>query len=235
MNRNGTDAESGEALTGGQAVLDMVIAIALVPASAIGAGLLIGLFSDGPPSLAPVVFLQALLTLGGVAAILARREHSWPAIGLRPPRAADLPRAGLLLLVTFAANAVLMALIVALSPETFDEHLAGLRSLAAELTEETPLAAVLALLLVVGFYEEVLARGLLLTRSRQLFGGYWLPVVFSTVLFALGHFYQGPFGVVQTGLIGFVLAAFTVRWGTLWPAIFAHSAINMLSVVQLGS
>ena len=87
--------------------------------------------------------------------------------------------------------------------------------------------------LVVGRNEEVLARGLLLARSRVLFGGTWLPVVFSAVLFGLGHFYQGAYGVVQTALFGVVLAVFTLRWGTLWPAIMAHASINMLSVVQL--
>jgi len=34
-------------------------------------------------------------------------------------------------------------------------------------------------------------------------------------------------------LLGLVLAAFTLRWGTLWPAICAHAAVNILSVVQL--
>src|SRR5690606_30808910 len=106
---------------------------------------------------------------------------------------------------------------------------------AGGLTTDTPLAAALALLLIGGFYEEIVSRGLLLVRSRRLLGGYWLPVLFSSVLFALGHFYQGLYGVVQTALFGVVLAAFTLRWGTLWPAIFAHAAVNMLSVVQLAN
>jgi membrane protease YdiL (CAAX protease family) len=38
---------------------------------------------------------------------------------------------------------------------------------------------------------------------------------------------------VQTALLGVVLAAFTIRWRTLWPAIIAHAAVNMLSIVQL--
>jgi membrane protease YdiL (CAAX protease family) len=62
-----------------------------------------------------------------------------------------------------------------------------------------------------------------------------VPIVFSSVLFGLGHFYQGIYGIVQTALFGAVLAALTLRWGTLWPAIFAHAAVNMLSVVELGN
>ena len=46
-------------------------------------------------------------------------------------------------------------------------------------------------------------------------------------------FYQGLYGVVQTALLGLVLAVFTLRWRTLWPAILAHAAVNILSVVQL--
>src|SRR5690606_32982135 len=79
-------------------------------------------------------------------------------------------------------------------------HIAGLGSLAVGLTGDTPIAAMLLLLLLVGFYEEVVARGLLLTRARELVGGFWPPALISAVLFALGHFYQGVYGVVQTAL-----------------------------------
>jgi len=222
------------AVTRRQAAADVVLTIVLVPLSAIGAGVLIGVFSAGTPNLAAVVLVQALLVLAGVSLILSRREQRFSDIGLAAPRAGDLGRAVIVLLAGFGVNAALTAAVVVLSPQTLEEHIAGLQSLTLDLTAETPLAAVLALLLVVGLYEEVVARGLLLTRSRQLLSGSLAPVLFSAALFAVGHFYQGAYGMLQTALFGVVLAAFTIRWGTLWPAIFAHSAINMLSVLQLG-
>lgn len=216
-----------------QAAFDIAAVIVLVPLCAVGAGILVGLFSSGTPNLAVALFVQALLVLGGVYLLLVSREQGFERIGLRAPERRDVGRALIVLLAGFGVNVLLTLAIVVLSPETLEEHIAGLESLAVGLTDDTPLAAIFALLLLVGFYEEIVARGLLLTRARQLVGGFWPPALISATLFALGHFYQGLYGVVQTALFGLVLAVFTLRWGTLWPAILAHAAINMLSVLQL--
>ncbi|HEY8430137.1 MAG TPA: type II CAAX endopeptidase family protein, partial [Sandaracinaceae bacterium] len=213
--------------------VDVALTIALVPVSAITAGVVVSLLSPGPANLVIVVLVQALLTLAGVSVLLSWREQRFSEIGLRGPRGSDLLRAVIVLLAAFAANMVLTLGVYAVSPQTLADHLEGLQSVAAGLTADAPLGAALALLLLVGFYEEIVARGVLLSRSRQLLGGVWPPVLFSAALFGLGHFYQGLYGTVQTAVLGAVLAAFTLRWGTLWPAILAHSAINMLSVVQL--
>jgi uncharacterized protein len=218
-----------------QAAVDIVAVIVLVPLCALGAGIVVGIFSSGMPNLTVALFVQALLVLGGVYLLLAGREQSFAGIGLRAPQRRDLGRALIVLLAGFGVNMLLTLAIVVLSPATLEEHIEGLETIAFGLTDDTPVAAMLLLLLLVGFYEEVVARGLLLTRARQLVGGFWPPALISAALFALGHFYQGIYGVVQTALFGLVLAVFTLRWGTLWPAILAHAAINMLSVLQLGA
>lgn len=216
-----------------QAAFDVFAVIVLVPVASIGAAVVMGWLSAGPPSLAAVVLAQAVLVLGGVYVLLERRGHRFESMGLVPLKRRDFPRALLIVLASFAVNVVLTLVIVASSPGTLEEHLAGLESVALGLTTDAPLVATIALLLLVGFYEEIVARGLLLTRLREMLGGFWLPAVVSSLLFALGHFYQGFYGVVQTALLGFVLAVFTLRWGTLWPAIFAHAAVNIVSVLQL--
>src|SRR5690606_28366633 len=199
------------------AALDIVAVIVLVPLCSIGAAILVGMFSPGEPSLAVALFVQALLVLGGVSLLLAAREQSFARIGLRAPRREDLGRALIVLLAGFGVNVLLTLAIVAFSPATLEEHIEGLETIAFGLTDDTPVAAMLLLLLLVGFYEEIVARGLLLTRARELVGGFWPPALISAALFALGHFYQGIYGVVQTALFGLVLAVFTLRWGTLWP------------------
>jgi len=225
--------EKGPRLSRREAAADIVAVVVLVPACAVGAGVLVGLFSAGTPDLPVVLLVQALLVLGGVYVLLAARQQSFEQIGLRAPQRADLGRALVVVLAGFGVNLLLSLAVVVLSPGTLEEHIAGLESLAVGLTGDTPIAAMLLLLLLVGFYEEVVARGLLLTRARELVGGFWPPALISAVLFALGHFYQGVYGVVQTALFGLVLAVFTLKWGTLWPAILAHATINMLSVLQL--
>jgi membrane protease YdiL (CAAX protease family) len=230
----GSGSDSDSTLTKRQAAVDIVFAILLVPISSLIAAVIVAVFS-GTPSLPATVLIQALLSLAGVGAVLHWRSRSWTEIGMRRLRGQDFGRALVVVFAGFAVNAALVLTIYAFQPEVLRSHLTDLQSIAGSLTEGIPLAAVLALLLLVGIYEEIVARGLLLTRSRQLFGGTAVPILFSSVLFGLGHFYQGIYGVVQTALFGAVLAALTLRWGTLWPAIFAHAAVNMLSVVELGN
>lgn len=227
--------EGAPRLSRREAALDIAAVVVLVPLCAIGAGVIVGMFSSGTPNLAVALFLQALLVLGGVYLLLAARKQGFDRIGLRAPERADLGRALIVVLAGFGVNLLLTLAVVALSPGTLEDHIAGLESLAGGLTHDMPIAAMLLLLLLVGFYEEVVARGLLLTRARELVGGFWPPALISAGLFALGHFYQGIYGVVQTALFGLVLAVFTLRWGTLWPAIFAHTVINMVSLLQLRS
>ncbi|HEX6999191.1 MAG TPA: type II CAAX endopeptidase family protein [Gammaproteobacteria bacterium] len=225
---------AGPALTRRQAAVDIGLTIALVPVCAITANVVVALlYAPDPPNLVIILFIQGLLTLAGVSVLLRWREQRFTEIGLRGPRGRDLPRAVMVLLAAIGANMALTLGVYAVSPQTIADHLEGLQSVTAGLTADTPLGAALALMLLVGFYEEIVARGVLLSRSRRLLGGVWPPVLFSAALFGLAHVYQGPYGAVQTALLGAVLAAFTIRWGTLWPAILAHSAINMLAVVQL--
>ena len=231
--QDATSDGNARRVTRREAVFDVVAVIVLVPTAAIGSGILLNFLFSAPPRLADVVLVQALLVLAGVYVLLERRGCRFAEIGLVSPRRNDAGRALLVLLAAFGVNAVLTVAMFAWSPATLEEHLEGLESVALGLTEGIPLVATIALLLLVGFYEEILARGLLLTRLRQILGGYWPPAIVSALLFALGHFYQGLYGMVQTALLGLVLAAFTLRWGTLWPAILAHAAVNILSVVQL--
>jgi len=97
------------------------------------------------------------------------------------------------------------------------------------------LPALLGLSLFIGLYEELLARGFLLHRARHLLGGWWGPVTVSSLLFGLGHAYQGAFGVIQTTIVGAVLAAAVLRYGTLWPAIIAHALVNAVSLWLLSA
>ncbi len=73
-------------------------------------------------------------------------------------------------------------------------------------------------------------------RRRPVFcrcNGVWAPVVVSSVLFALGHVYQGWVGVSQTTLTGAIFAASRMPWTTLWPAIMTHAALNTFSVLAM--
>jgi membrane protease YdiL (CAAX protease family) len=217
-----------------QALVDVVLALALTVAAGLSAGVLgqILLLRFQLPLLL-VLALQGVIILAGLHALLLWRRQSWRDMGLVPFQRGDVLRALQALLLVFAVNIATSGLASQLSPELVETHKQGLAGVAESLTEGLSLAVVAAIMLFVGFYEELLARGFLLRRSRDLLAGIWGPVLLSSFLFGLGHFYQGWYGVVQTALVGVVFARLTLRWGTLWPAILAHAALNTLSLAAL--
>ncbi len=83
---------------------------------------------------------------------------------------------------------------------------------------------------MVGFSEEVMFRGFLLSALRGVMG-VWPAVILSSVLFGAVHvtngFITGAWGpaVVQASMAamsGLAFAALRVRTGSLWPGIVLH-------------
>jgi membrane protease YdiL (CAAX protease family) len=48
------------------------------------------------------------------------------------------------------------------------------------------------------------------------------------------HGYQGVLGIARTGVMGAMLAWGFLASGSLWPAIVAHAAIDMVAGLWLG-
>ena len=105
------------------------------------------------------------------------------------------------------------------------------RELAAKAT--TP-GGVILLFLMVGIgapiAEELFFRGLVLRSIEKRFGTTW-AVIGSSVVFGATHFQ--PLQFVALSGAGAVFALLTVRSGRLGPAIVAHMAFNMATVVVL--
>lgn len=83
--------------------------------------------------------------------------------------------------------------------------------------------------LVAGVCEEIVYRGYLISALATLTPDVWTALILSTLLFAVVHAYQGWFGILRTAVLGFLLGLSFVLSGTLWPAILAHVAINLLA------
>lgn len=79
-----------------------------------------------------------------------------------------------------------------------------------------------------GVCEEILYRGLLMGALSYVIG-IWPAVAVSSVIFGLGHAYQGGTGIVKTGLVGVVMALLTVFSGTIWIAALLHVVIDATS------
>ncbi len=84
-----------------------------------------------------------------------------------------------------------------------------------------------------GICEEVLYRGLLLTMLVTLVGT-WPAVLLTSIIFGLGHAYQGLTGIIKTGLIGVVMALLAVFSGSLFIGIVLHAAVDLASGRMMG-
>ena len=85
-----------------------------------------------------------------------------------------------------------------------------------------------ALSITAGICEEILYRGLLL-GALQAVVGLWPAVILSSIIFGLGHAYQGKAGIFKTGAVGLVMALLVVFSGSLWIAILVHSVVDIVS------
>jgi membrane protease YdiL (CAAX protease family) len=78
-----------------------------------------------------------------------------------------------------------------------------------------------------GICEEILYRGLLMTALAAVIG-LWPAVVVSSLVFGLGHAYQGLAGILRTSAIGLVLAMVVVLTGSLPFAMVIHAVIDLV-------
>ena len=94
----------------------------------------------------------------------------------------------------------------------------------------TEALAFVALVGTVSLCEELLYRGFAFAVLREIGGGSAaVAVAGSSVLFAVGHIYQGRRGVASTLVLGLLLAGSRSWTGSLLPCIVAHLAVDLVA------
>ncbi len=79
----------------------------------------------------------------------------------------------------------------------------------------------------------VLMRGIAfsLGDSRMAFG---IALIVQAVVFGLVHAYQGPAGILGTGINGLIFGGLTLAArGSIWPAAIAHGSSNTIGILGL--
>lgn len=89
----------------------------------------------------------------------------------------------------------------------------------------------IAMLLVVAVSEETVFRGYLLRRFSQISGSRVAAVVISSVIFALGHGYQGSLGIIAVGIIGLAFAIVYLNRGSLVAPMVMHFIQNFIGLI----
>lgn len=85
-----------------------------------------------------------------------------------------------------------------------------------------------ALSITAGICEEILYRGYLIAYLKTAIG-IWPAVFLSSVVFGLGHSYQGGTGVIKTGLVGLVMAGLYLVSGSLLAPMLLHAVLDLAS------
>lgn len=85
-----------------------------------------------------------------------------------------------------------------------------------------------------GVCEEILYRGFLLVVLTPVVG-IWTAVGLTSVIFGLGHAYQGLAGIGKTALVGLVMALLTVFSGSLFIPMLLHAVIDLTSGRMMGA
>lgn len=173
--------------------------------------------------------------------LLRRRGAGWGDLGCRRPpfmRTAAIWSAGL-----FLADMLLVPALTSMFANAL--HLPAQR---LEVFDQLRGNLVLYLVLLIpitwgtaAFGEELIFRGFLARRLADALGGTGraelVAVVGQATLFALGHAYLGPRGMLNAGALG-LLAGLCYRWNgrNLWPLFVAHGLVDSigLSVLFLG-
>ncbi len=210
------------------ALIDIAIFLAVT------AGLLLIDRTFVPPGL-----LQGLLLIVGafvtVRLLVRRRKQRLTDLGLsRPKRLWSIPLWFIAIFVTTFAVAGGGQLLVM---EFVDASVDLSRFAVLHQNVTMLIVSLITVWVTAAFFEEVVYRGFLLDRLLTISGPGWIAAILMSllhaVLFGLLHFYQGPLGVITTGLVGFVFGLFYVaQQRNLWTLILVHGAIDTISVVQ---
>lgn len=126
-----------------------------------------------------------------------------------------------------AATAVLFRFAGSTLREVLRQQARGFLALLPTTRRERVTFAFLAV--TAGICEEVLFRGFGISYVRWLWPGatHAALIAVTSIVFGLAHLYQGPRGVVLTGIVGAMLASLTLSTGTLVPAMVLHALLDL--------
>ncbi len=86
--------------------------------------------------------------------------------------------------------------------------------------------------LTAGITEELLFRGFLFFLMTALFPGLNIFIILgiSTLIFGIGHLYQGPAEAVKPMILGLLYGLFFISFGTIIPCIILHTMQDLCAV-----
>ena len=173
--------------------------------------------------------LHELGALGVLAYVLFRNSAWVSSLGLRwsaRSAAASLPLAIVGLISCQICYLALYGIVFAASSHGLQRP-----DIASKLLDPRVSVAAVVMIVVNGFYEELIVRAYLMTEIKWLSNSTLLAIVCSVALQTAYHFYQGiPTALSYIGLF-LVMSVYYSRTNRILPVILAHILIDLSSVV----
>jgi membrane protease YdiL (CAAX protease family) len=183
---------------------------------------------------AALIPVQGLLFGGIVAAVLRFRGQSAKSVALTASRLGVNIALGLAAVAAgFVTFYLCLCALLVIEPLMWEVMGDNADRITLMLPRMHPVFLV-ALMGVVGFYEELVFRGFLLTRLRRASGSWVIAVAVSSVLFAVPHAVeQQPAAVLPLFGLAVVFSLFTIWRKSLIPAMIGHALFNSAQLVWI--
>jgi membrane protease YdiL (CAAX protease family) len=229
-----------DALSRGQAAGNLVVLATVAVVYFMAWTLLSACLADGAAWLSrPPVKLGATLLIGSLLAVLALlRLHG---AGLDPASVGFTRRSlgadFLLGLPATVGTFVVLYLSGLVIWVVWPAGTAQMNSNAERIREMLPplsVPLIVVVSVVVGFYEEIIFRGVLLTHLRRITGSWTVGIVVNSILFAALHGHtQEPVTIIRLVPIALMWSLLTLWRRSLIPAITAHTLFDFLQLLYL--
>lgn len=144
--------------------------------------------------------------------------------GLHQIRARDL-LSGLLYYLALLGVFIPVGLLVSLLPN--ENMREAIPNVSWSFSRLELLPAIALAMLAVGYREELFFRSYMVTRLEQLGLGGLGAIIVSTILFSIGHLYQGVAGLAVSLVIGMLFGVIYVRRRNLHGLAIAHALYNV--------
>ena len=185
----------------------------------------------------PLVNLGLVVTVAIFWVVSKIRGSTWSDFGLARPK--SWVRTILMSIGVFVGIAVSFTLLSSLIQLVFpipEQNISRFDILRGNLPNL--ILNVVAIWFTAGFLEELLWRGYLMNRLIDLQGrstklAWAISLVASSIIFGLGHTYQGLGGVIKITTAGLLFGtAFLTTKRNLWPLIITHAILDSIGFVQ---
>ena len=190
-----------------------------------------GLAAHHPQRYLSAIAIEWLLFLLAWWGLRLRRVRIAELLGFRRGLRAlgeDLGAAGVFWIVSLVVLAVIASLLRPFHLGTAQKTLAALAPRTA-----TEMLLWIALSCSAGFCEEFVFRGYLLRQFSSPIHRLWLGVVASSLLFGIGHGYEGAAGMIAIAAYGALFCGLTILRRTLRPGMMAHAWHDIFSGAML--